>query len=282
MGLCLLLGVPPVRAAYWFVHPPRRRLTEEERSLARRQLPGLEDVVLTTRDGLVLRGWFVPGSRRDAVVLVHGLTDNRAELLPEAEILSAKGHGVLLYDSRASGDSDGDTATWGDRERLDVAAALDFLGARADVDAARVGAYGFSVGSTTVALAAVEDERIHAVLLGPIWPTLEDELKRKMPRFAGLSAAIGTAAFGAFGVGVQALRPIDVIGKIPPRPLMLISGSVDDDTPPAIMERVHAAVPSAPWWLVPGAAHGHYAEVAPVEYPRRLAGFFDAALADGR
>jgi uncharacterized protein len=280
LGLGLVVGAASVRQAAWFVHPPRHHLTELQRAQGRARLPGLEEVELHTQDGLLLRGWFAPGPRRDAVVLVHGLTDNRAAMLPEAEILSARGHGVLLYDSRASGDSDGEVATWGDRERLDLAAALDLLDARADVLPGRVGAYGFSVGSTAVALAASADRRIGAVLLGPIWPSLEEELTTKMPGWGGLSALVGTMAFSAFGVEVRAVRPIDAIGAIAPRPLMLLSGAADADTPPAIMERMHAVVPAAPWWLVPGAAHGRFAEVAPVEYPRRLGAFFDAALAD--
>lgn len=143
------------------VHPPRTRLTEADRAAARTRLPHLEDVVFRTRDGLLLRGWFAPGARRSAVVLVHGLGANRAAMLPEAAILAARGHGVLLFDSRASGDSDGALATWGDRERLDLAAALDLLAARPDVDPSRLGAYGYSVGSSAVALAAAEDPRLH-------------------------------------------------------------------------------------------------------------------------
>jgi dipeptidyl aminopeptidase/acylaminoacyl peptidase len=277
-ALGLAIAVSTVGHSYQYVHPRRARVTDRERQEARARLPGLEDVELQTRDGLVLRGWFAPGSRRDAVVLVHGLTDSRCQLLPEAEILSSHGHGVLLFDSRASGESGGEVATWGDRERLDIAAALDLLSARPDVDPKRLGAYGISVGASAVALAAAQDARIQAVLLGPVWPSLEAELGEKGGRFGRLSAALARLAFEAFGVDVAAVRPVDAIRAIPPRPLMLISGSADDDTPPAIMEVVHRAVPSASWWLVPGAGHGHFGEAAPVEYPRRLAAFFDENL----
>ncbi len=279
-GVVFVLAVAgsAARHSYAYVHPRRTRAADRDRSGAKARLPGLEDVELRTRDGLVLRGWFAPGARRTAVVLVHGLTQNRSDMLPEAEALAAHGHGVLLFDSRASGDSDGELATWGDRERLDIAAALDLLAARPDVDAKRLGAYGFSVGSSAVALAAAQDLRIRAVVLGPVWPSLEAELGVKGGRFGWLSTAAARLAFRAFGVDVNAVRPIDVVASIPPRPLMLVSGSADDDTPPAIMERVHRAVPSAEWWLVPGAGHGNFAKVAPAEYARRFAAFFDGAL----
>lgn len=277
-ALGLAIAGSAVRHSYQSVHPRRTRVTERDRAEAKARLPGLEEVEFRARDGLVLRGWFCPGARRTAVVLVHGLTENRHALLPEAQILAAHGHGVLLYDSRASGESDGEVATWGDRERLDIAAALDLLAARPDVDPKRLGAYGFSVGSTAVALAAAEDPRLRAVVLGPVWPSLYAELGQKGGRFGWLSATAARLAFQAFGVDVHALRPAEVISSIPPRSIMLISGSADDDTPPAIMELVHRAVPSAEWWLVPGAGHGLFATTAPAEYARRFAAFFDASL----
>jgi hypothetical protein len=50
---------------------------------------------------------------------VHGLSTNRTQLLPEAALLRRHGHGVLLLDSRASGESGGTLVTWGDAEQLD-------------------------------------------------------------------------------------------------------------------------------------------------------------------
>ena len=117
----------------------------------------------------------------------HGLGGNRAQLLLEAGFLSRRGHGVLLLDSRASGESDGDLATWGDLERLDIRAALDFLSARPDVEKEMLGLYGFSVGA--VALVAAEGQRVRAVALGPCWTSLADELRDKFHSFGWLSTA---------------------------------------------------------------------------------------------
>jgi hypothetical protein len=242
-------------------------------------LPGLEDIDFRTRDGLLLRGWFASGVNKDAIILVHGLSGNRSFLLPEAEILASHGHGVLMYDSRASGDSDGDIATWGDRERLDVGAALDFVGARNDVKPGKVGIYGFSVGGSTAALVAASDPRVRAVVLGPTWTSLEDELRYKF-RWWGPFSSLATATFRAYGVDIGAVRPIGVVAAIPPRPLFLLSGSLDEDTPPSVMNRLNVAVPQAERWLVTGAGHGGFSRVAPSEFSRRVSGFFDGALRD--
>ena len=167
-----LVCLRTVREVRSLIHPRRSPLTESQQAEARSLLPGLETIELHTGDGLRLRGWFSPGIARSAVVLIHGLSDNRAELLPEATLLSHHAHGVLLFDSRASGESDGEVATWGDRERLDVLAALDFLSARSDVDPARIGLYGFSVAAAPVALVAATDFRVRAAAMSASWPSL--------------------------------------------------------------------------------------------------------------
>src|SRR5262245_60012802 len=89
------------------VHPLRKRVTAEEVALARDEIPVLDDVTLHSADGLALRAWFSPGARRAAVIRVHGLLGNRMSLEPDARVLASHGYGVLLFDSRASGDSDG-------------------------------------------------------------------------------------------------------------------------------------------------------------------------------
>lgn len=273
--LLVLVGSVTVRRAWLLLYPRRSHMTAAHVADARSRLPALLDVSFPTKDGLVLRGWFSPGSSRDAVVFVHGLAANRVALLGEAEVLSRRGHGVLLYDSRASGESDGTLATFGDRERLDVEGALDFLWARPDVEHGRVGLFGCSVGGTTVALVGASDPRVRAVLLGPTWLSIDAEIHSKANRLAAWATL---TLFRQAGVDVDALRPIDVVHAIAPRPLLLISGSEDEDTPPAIMAALQAAAPGAERWVVPGAGHCKYLDVSPVDYVRRLTDFFDRAL----
>ncbi len=275
VALVLLRTVP---LAWRDLHPARRTLTDADRAEAARVLPGLEPVAFRTDDGLVLHGWFAPGRDGLAVVLVHGLGGNRAELLPEAGVLLRHGHAVLLFDSRASGESEGTLATWGDRERRDVAAAIRWVRTRSGVDPARIGLYGFSVGASTVALAAAEDASIRAVALGPVWPSLDAELHRKFRIAHGRPAALAEAVFRLAGVHVDAVRPVDVLPRIPPRPVLFISGTRDDDTPSEVVDGLVARVPGALRWSVPGAGHGGFGEVDPKGLDATLGGFFDRAL----
>ena len=247
---------------------------------ARRAVPGLETIAFQTSDGMTLRGWYFAGDRRSVVILVHGGGGNRLQLFPDAQVLARHGYGFLLYDSRGHGESDGDLASWGDREQQDVVAALDFVRAHPEIDPARIAVLGFSIGGSSVALAAARDARARAVILYATWTSLEDEIKAKYAKYGPLSWAPALYALGRAGVDVQAVRPIDHIGKIAPRPLLMIAGTADLDTPVPIMERLfRAARDPKELWIEPGAGHGGYVAAAPAEYESRVIAFLERALA---
>ena len=272
------VGWRTVAAARRDLHPPRRRLVDEDRAAALRALPGLADVEFRTDDGLLLRGWFAPGRDGSAVVLVHGLGANRAELLPEASVLLRHGHAVLLFDSRSSGESEGRIATWGDQERLDLKAALRWIRSHPGVDPGRIGVYGFSVGASTVAMVAAQDPGIRAVALGPVWPSLRAELVHRHPLAHARWAALAALVFRLSGVDVDAVRPVDALDSIAPRPLLLLSGTRDEDTPSAMEDALAARVPGAVRWRVAGAGHGGFSQVDPKGVDAVLGEFFDRAL----
>jgi dipeptidyl aminopeptidase/acylaminoacyl peptidase len=274
-----VLAARSARNTLAWCHPARKIIRPEDRAAALAAAPTLEDVSFRTSDGLTLRGWYVPAKNRAAIVLVHGGYDNRTQWLAELRILSERGYGALVYDSRASGESDGDLVTAGDREQRDVTAALDFVSARSDVDPARIGIIGFSFGAHSVSMVAARDPRARAVMLQAVWTSLEDEARDKTRRYGPITAEPAVWALRHEGVNLDNVRPIDNVARIQPRPIFFLIGSADTDTPVPVVERVFAKA-GAPkeMWIVPGAHHGDYAAVAKDEYARRLLAFFDAAL----
>jgi pimeloyl-ACP methyl ester carboxylesterase len=88
--------------------------------------------VLHTADGLSLaaRHWQPAQESSTGVVLVPGFTAGKdhAEVVATAAALAAAGHHVISYDGRGHGTSEG-VCTLGDREELDVAAAVDAMAA---------------------------------------------------------------------------------------------------------------------------------------------------------
>jgi len=77
--------------------------------------------------------------------------------------------------------------------------------------------------------------------------------------------------------------PQRLIGRISPRPLLLIGGTDDDEIPAAMARDLYAAARDPKTlWIVPGARHGGYARAAPLDYPQRLVSFYIRYLVENR
>jgi pimeloyl-ACP methyl ester carboxylesterase len=83
-----------------------------------------------------------------------------------ADYLTRRGIAVLRYDDRGVGKSKGDfvRSTSQDFKR-DVAAALDFLGSRSEIDARRIGLCGHSEGGIIAALVASNNSKVASLVL---------------------------------------------------------------------------------------------------------------------
>ena len=82
-----------------------------------------EDVSFTTADGLELRGWYVPSRNGAAVISFPGRSGSQKQ----ARMLARHGYGVLLFDRRGEGESEGDPNSWGWGGDADVKAAIEYL-----------------------------------------------------------------------------------------------------------------------------------------------------------
>ena len=121
-----------------------------------------EDAVFTNRGGsLELRGWLVwEGDPDSWVILVHGSGGNRAHnavnMLGLTRDLVRRGIGVLTFDLRAHGHSQGSRISVGYEERTDLQGAIDFLES-VGISRDRIGALGFSLGAVITLMTASEE-----------------------------------------------------------------------------------------------------------------------------
>ena len=133
---------------------------------ARADVPGPEprrdagDVAFTTSDGLRLEGWFVP-SRNGATVIVVPRPLGPAEADADAV---RHGYGVLLFDRRGEGASEGDPNAFGWVGDRDLHAAPTYLRSRPDVDPERIGGIGLSVGGEMLIHAAAHSDAFKAIV----------------------------------------------------------------------------------------------------------------------
>lgn len=237
-----------------------------------------ERVRFTTADGLQLVGWYVPSRNRAAVVVSPG----RRGPVPHARMLVRHGYGVLLFDRRGEGQSDGDFNAYGWGGDTDLKAAVSFLSARPDVDPERIGGVGLSVGGEMLLEAAAEDRRLRAVVsegasvrsLAEHWddPDIDAVRKPFTPEIAQ------TLALAVLANEAPPPSLIDVVDDIAPRSLLLIRGLAGQ--PAEVLNRAFYDVAGPPkqLWEVPGAGHTGAISARPAEYERRIVGFFDRAL----
>jgi dipeptidyl aminopeptidase/acylaminoacyl peptidase len=242
-------------------------------------LDAVRKVQFVASDGIALQGWYVPSRNRAAIVLGHGWGGERDQLLPEAASLASSGYGVLLFDWRGHGESGGTGTTWGVDEQRDLDAAVTFLRTRPDVDSLRIGGIGFSMGGMILATVASRDPRVRAVVLEGAFSSLEDEMRHDEGKWGWWSGSVAVWTLKRAGVAIDRVRPIDHLCRISPRPLFVIVGSRDRDLPVDVARRMfEAACEPKSLWIIPGATHRSYANVAGLEFGRRLVAFFDQAL----
>jgi hypothetical protein len=69
----------------------------------------LADAAISARDGATLRAWIMQprNSNGNAVILLHGLSDNRLGMMDYADMFLGDGFNILMPDARAHGASGG-------------------------------------------------------------------------------------------------------------------------------------------------------------------------------
>lgn len=260
---------------------PPTRLTDE--TPADRGLP-FEEASFSTLDGITLSGWYVPSANRAAVVLLHGAGSTRSSVLDHATVLARGGYGVLLFDSRGHGESGGRAMDFGWFGDLDIAAAVDYLEGRHDVDPARLGAVGLSMGGEQAIGAAAGDARLAVIVAeGATGRTADDKAwMADAYGFRGwVQARVDDLTYWFADLLTSADPPLrlrEAVARMAPRPLlMIVAGEVPDERRAA--EHIRAASPdTVRVWEITGAGHTGGLATAPAEWADGVLAFLDEAL----
>jgi uncharacterized protein len=237
-----------------------------------------EEVSFTTADGLRLRGWYVPSRNGAAVISFPG----RKGTQKPARLLARHGYGVLLFDRRGEGESQGDPNGWGWEGYRDVDAAVRYLQSRPDVEPARIGGIGLSVGGEMMLEAAARSRGLKALVSEgagerSIHEFLDITGSARWPAFPSYAATTAGAALFSNDKPPPSLK--DLVGRIARTPVFFIYGEHGQDGErnlnPTYYREAHQ--PKA-IWEVPGSGHVGGIDARPKEYEQRVVGFFDQAL----
>lgn len=254
-------------------------------------------------DQVLIRGWFIPGvlptgklTADRTLIVVHGRAKNRADpqdgILDLSARFARRGFAVLAFDMRGMGESPPAPDSLGFFEQRDVLGAVDFLRSgpppypllgRPRI----VGGWGVSMGAISLILAAAREPAVRAVVADSTPADVLSLLEREIPRQGHVPASFTPGAllmaYLLYGIDYAAVRPVDAVGRLAPRPLFLIDGTADTYTGQSSLGLLttsarRAAGAQVTSWLVPKATHAQDFRTAPVEYVRRVMSFFETAL----
>jgi hypothetical protein len=272
-GVGLLLGLVflmyPFAESYVVTHTGRAFVPTPDLGAAYR------NVSFTTPDGLRLEGWYVPSRNGAAVISFPG----RKGPQKPARLLARHGYGVLLFDRRGEGESEGDPNLLGWQGTRDIEAAVAFLRAQPEVDDERIGGLGLSVGGEMMLQEAAESDDLKAV----VSEGAGVRSVREAVRVDGADKVIFSWLFGINTVGTAVWT-----SNLPPRSLTDLSAEITEPvlfihaTPGAGGETLteqyyEAAKGPKEYWAAPG-GHTGAIDAAPEEYERRVMGLFDRTL----
>lgn len=225
------------------------------------------DAELPTANGKCLRGWFIPaGERAPALVVMHGWGGNAEMMLPLAAPLHAAGYAVLLINARCHGRSDDDSFASLPRFAEDIEASLNWLSSQADVDAARLGIVGHSVGAGAALLVASRRSDLRAVVSLAAFAHPATMMRRwlagKHIPYWPLGAYILAYVQRVIGHRFDDIAPCNTIARAS-CPTLIVHGLEDDTVPVDEARQIHAAGPGhlVELLLVPG-SHDEYGDVA--------------------
>ena len=290
--LCMAIGVI---ATEWALHPWLRALTPKAEALAQavaaRNHAELSEVAVTANDGTTLRGWSIRPlqGNGDAVILLHGVADNRMGMLGDAELLLRHGYAVLLPDARAHGASGGTLATYGVKEAGDVRRWYDWI-----EQAERphcINGLGNSMGAALLLESLPAAPGFCAVVVESPFANFReasyDRLAERVDAGAWLGRtllrpAVETGFLYArwkYGVDLEQDSPENAVAASSV-PVLLIHGLKDTNLPSRhsemIVARSSSRKPAVVLWEPAEAKHTGASGAEPEEYERQMIGWFES------
>jgi uncharacterized protein len=288
------------------LHPHRRILTQEDettmREIATHLDADLENVSITTPDSIKVNAWTIQPHHNngDAVILLHGLGDNRLGMTRYAQLLLAHGFTVLLPDARAHGTSGGELATYGLLERNDIRQWFDFLSARNHLRC--IYGLGESMGAAELLQSLSVEPRFCAVAAESSFSSFREIAYDRMGQPFHLGAWFGRTLFrpvvefaflytrSKYRLDMERVSPEDSVATTQV-PIYLIHGQMDGNIPLRhsryiqsryiqsryIQSRyIQSRNPQVSLWEVPHADHCGAISTAPKDFENRVLDWFSS------
>ncbi|MGG3924305.1 alpha/beta fold hydrolase, partial [Geobacillus thermodenitrificans] len=193
-----------------------------------------------------------------------------------AKRLAAEGYRVILFDFRASGESDGEMITIGVKEKEDLLGVIDYAKQHYREP---VALYGISMGAATSILAAAEDRDVRGVIADSPFSDLESYLRANMPVWTHLPDVPFTYLILAIvpalaDLDLRLSSPIHAVNDVAPRPVLFIHSKDDRSIPYEESMKLYDTHPDIfQLWLTEKADHVKSFSLYREEYTKRVLAF---------
>jgi fermentation-respiration switch protein FrsA (DUF1100 family) len=271
LGFLSLVIAISYRQSQTYLHPLRNYA--ENRYLTEKLIP-YQDIELITDDGIKLSAWYTPPQNGVVILLAHGHGSHR--LTDIYAMLASHGYGVIAWDFRAHGASSGDFTTIGYHEVQDVKTVLDYVLSQPDVK--HIGGLGQSMGAVTLIRAAAQYPQIEAVVSDSAFSTLQDVLGKRVA-YPIINPLVKFFSEQQTGVSLNMVNTVDDIGKISPRPVLIIQSTNDQMIPlDSALKLYENAHQPKELWIVDKAPHVGIHTMYQKEYQDMVISFFTQYL----
>lgn len=246
----------------------------------------LQNVTVTAADGVALKGWFVHPRdyNGNAVILLHGITDNREGVAGYGHLLLEHGYAVLLPDARRHGESSGELATYGVKESDDIHRWVSWIYAHDPPQC--IYGFGESYGAALMLQSLAVENRFCAVAVESPFSTAREMSYERIsgplhfgPWFGqtlGRPAIWSAVIYARVRYGIDLWQPSPLEAVVHSSvPVLLIHGEDDRNIASRHSRLIAAAASShSQLWLVPRAGHTMAWAAARYEFENRLLGWF--------
>jgi len=241
-----------------------------------------ETLDVRTADGVGLAAWYLPGSLPAAIVVSGGYRGRAGDVLGISAALQRAGFHVAVYGWRGTPGSEPAAHTLGVYERNDLKAVIEALAAR--LGPIPIGLLGYSMGGAVSISVAADDPRVGAVCTDSAFADPTELIGDRVHSALRIPAALVMTPVAAVfarrtGARLSDFRPVWVVGRIAPRPILLIHGEEDASVPVRHAQLLFdAAGEPKELWRLPGVGHvgAYFADRD--KYVRRVTAFFRTAL----
>lgn len=288
LGVSIVAGIAVAEGSLHLRRLPLRHVQAFSRRVHEKYGAALQDVAIKAADGVVLKGWYIQPRtfNGSAVILMHGITDNREGVAGYGEMFLDHGYSVLLPDARAHGESGGELATYGIREAGDLHGWVSWLYAHELRTSQCVYGFGESYGAALILQSLAVEGRYCAVAVEDSFATARDMSYERVssllhlgPWFGktlGLPVLESAVEYSRLRYGIDLLQPSPLYGvEHSKAPALLIQGTEDRTISPHQGEMLADAEPDrVHLWLVRGAGHTMAWTVAHQEFESRILSWF--------